>query len=321
MSREGRFWYEENAGDFSAYKGLLKYLSEPNETTLKRVQSSFSNDFSFPLKLRLGINRNAIESFLWIKFVLRTPFTVQEIEDVLLFYRKHHRKFRVVPYVDRRLLDKCAKRALVELYGVSDNIALLDGIEGSYVFPENADLPINKKYWKFCKDESSEVDFYGTAFSSNAKFNARMYLILETIAQQAVKFFQSSELELNFAEYSLKDCEKISLYDITGHQFERFCAEQLRQKGYRDVKIVSGSSDLGIDITAEKNQRTIGFQCKRLTRQVGKQVICDVVAGRGLLKLDEVAIISASGFSSPLIDAAEKSKVQLIPVTELYSRS
>ena len=40
--------------------------------------------------------------------------------------------------------------------------------------------------------------------------------------------------------------------DMEGHEFEYFCADLLKQKGFVDVEVTKGSGDYGVDILAEK---------------------------------------------------------------------
>ena len=50
--------------------------------------------------------------------------------------------------------------------------------------------------------------------------------------------------------------------DMEGHEFEYFCADLLRDKGFLDVEVTRGSGDFGVDILAEKDGVTYAVQCK-----------------------------------------------------------
>lgn len=68
---------------------------------------------------------------------------------------------------------------------------------------------------------------------------------------------------------------KVSLAEtdtMTGTQFEYWCADLLRTKGFRSVKVCGGAGDRGIDIVAKDvaGQRVI-VQCKRYASRVGSQ--------------------------------------------------
>ena len=49
---------------------------------------------------------------------------------------------------------------------------------------------------------------------------------------------------------------------LEGHEFEHYCAELLRKKGFIEVEVTKGSGDYGADILAEKDGVTYAIQCK-----------------------------------------------------------
>ena len=48
---------------------------------------------------------------------------------------------------------------------------------------------------------------------------------------------------------------------MEGHDFEYYCAELLRQRGFQEVEVTKGSGDYGIDILAEKEGVTYAILC------------------------------------------------------------
>ena len=52
--------------------------------------------------------------------------------------------------------------------------------------------------------------------------------------------------------------------DMEGHEFEFFCADLLRDRGFVEVEVTRGSGDYGIDILAEKDGVTYAIQCLSL---------------------------------------------------------
>ena len=62
--------------------------------------------------------------------------------------------------------------------------------------------------------------------------------------------------------------------DMEGHEFEYFCADILKQKGFVDVEVTRGSGDYGIDILAEKEGVTYAIQCKRYAAHHFKPLRC-----------------------------------------------
>ena len=67
---------------------------------------------------------------------------------------------------------------------------------------------------------------------------------------------------------------------LEGHDFEVYCAELLKRRGFQEVEITKGSGDYGVDILAEKEGVTYAIQCKRYTAPVGVKAVQEADAGR-----------------------------------------
>lgn len=50
--------------------------------------------------------------------------------------------------------------------------------------------------------------------------------------------------------------------EMEGHEFEYYCADLLKNKGFLEVEVTKGSGDYGVDILAEKDGITYAIQCK-----------------------------------------------------------
>ena len=59
-----------------------------------------------------------------------------------------------------------------------------------------------------------------------------------------------------------KKCEVKELDEMEGHDFEYYCADLLKKRGFVDVTVTKGSGDYGVDVLAEKDGVTYGIQCK-----------------------------------------------------------
>ena len=60
-----------------------------------------------------------------------------------------------------------------------------------------------------------------------------------------------------------------SLKAMNPKEFEYTTAEILRRLGYKDVKVIGGSGDLGVDILAVKDGKKVAVQCKKyITKKV-----------------------------------------------------
>jgi restriction system protein len=60
-----------------------------------------------------------------------------------------------------------------------------------------------------------------------------------------------------------------NLKAMSPKEFEYTTAEILRRLGYKDVKVIGGSGDLGVDILAVKDGKKVAVQCKKyITKKV-----------------------------------------------------
>ncbi len=99
--------------------------------------------------------------------------------------------------------------------------------------------------------------------------------------------------------------------DMEGHEFEFFCADLLRDRGFVEVEVTRGSGDYGIDILAEKDGVTYAIQCKRYGTPVGVKAIQEAYAGRDYYDRMVGAVLTNQYFTSPAVEAAGKLKILL----------
>ena len=99
--------------------------------------------------------------------------------------------------------------------------------------------------------------------------------------------------------------------DMEGHEFEYFCAELLKERGFLEVEVTKGSGDYGIDILAEKEGVTYAIQCKRYTAPVGVKAVQEAYAGRDYYDRMVGAVMTNQYFTTPAVDAAKKLKILL----------
>lgn len=98
---------------------------------------------------------------------------------------------------------------------------------------------------------------------------------------------------------------------LEGHEFEHYCAELLRKKGFVDVEVTKGSGDYGADILAEKDGVTYAIQCKCYTAPIGVKAIQEAYAGRDYYDRMVGAVLTNQYFTTPAVEAAKKLKILL----------
>lgn len=99
--------------------------------------------------------------------------------------------------------------------------------------------------------------------------------------------------------------------DMEGHEFEYFCADLLKRRGFKDVVVTKGSGDFGIDILAERDGISYGIQCKNYTAPIGVKAVQEVYAGRDYYDCMVGVVMSNQYFTGPAVEAAKKLKVVL----------
>ena len=98
---------------------------------------------------------------------------------------------------------------------------------------------------------------------------------------------------------------------MEGHEFEYFCADLLRKKGFIEVEVTKGSGDYGIDILAEKDGVTYAIQCKCYAAPIGVKAIQEAYAGRDYYDRMVGAVMTNQYFTMPAVEAAKKLKILL----------
>lgn len=98
---------------------------------------------------------------------------------------------------------------------------------------------------------------------------------------------------------------------MEGHDFEYFCAELLKKRGFEEVEVTKGSGDYGVDILAEKDGITYAIQCKSYAEPVGVKAVQEAYAGRDYYDCMVGAVLTNQYFTSPAVEAARKLKILL----------
>ena len=102
-----------------------------------------------------------------------------------------------------------------------------------------------------------------------------------------------------------------SVESMAGDEFESFCADILRKKGYSDVRITPSSGDQGVDITCSKDFIKYAIQCKRYNAPLGNTPIQEVFAGKMFYGCDVAIVMTNSTFTDAAIALAKATGVIL----------
>ena len=116
-----------------------------------------------------------------------------------------------------------------------------------------------------------------------------------------------------------RKCEINELDEIEGHDFEYYCAELLKKRGFIDVTVTKGSGDYGVDVLAEKDGVTYAIQCKAYTAPVGVKAVQEAFAGKEYYDRMVGAVLTNQYLTKPAVEAAKKLKILLWDRGYLYS--
>jgi HJR/Mrr/RecB family endonuclease len=132
------------------------------------------------------------------------------------------------------------------------------------------------------------------------------------------------ELDDDDDEYSDEDGSEsfwntaVSVENMSGTEFEHFCADLLRANGYTDVRVTTGSGDQGVDIVAEKEELKWAFQCKHYTQPVGNLAVREVFAGKAFYHCDIGVVITNNTFTNKAEEYARETGILLWGQDKLY---
>ena len=100
--------------------------------------------------------------------------------------------------------------------------------------------------------------------------------------------------------------------EISGYEFEEYCAHWLKKHGYRRCLVTKGSGDQGVDVIAYKNRHKYAIQCKYYADKVGNKAVQEVYAGMTYHNCDKAIVMTNSTFTPSAEELARKTEVLLI---------
>lgn len=99
--------------------------------------------------------------------------------------------------------------------------------------------------------------------------------------------------------------------EMDGHEFEYYCADLLKRRGFMEVSVTKGSGDYGIDILCEKDGISYGIQCKNYSAPVGVQAIMEAYAGKDYYERMVGVVLTNQSFTPAAVNMAKKLKIML----------
>ncbi len=107
------------------------------------------------------------------------------------------------------------------------------------------------------------------------------------------------------------DYSQANIDNMSGIEFEKYCAYILSKNNFTEIKITPASGDHGIDILALKNEITYAIQCKCYSDNVGNAAIQQAHTGKSLYHKDIAVVITNRYFTQQAIEEAQALGVKL----------
>lgn len=107
-----------------------------------------------------------------------------------------------------------------------------------------------------------------------------------------------------------KKSDRNTLFDdMGGEEFERFCVELLRKKGFDNLEMTNASHDYGIDIFGRYQGITYAIQCKCYSTPVGIRAIQEAYSGKDYYDCMVGAVMTNQKFTKSAAQFADKLNV------------
>lgn len=111
----------------------------------------------------------------------------------------------------------------------------------------------------------------------------------------------------DFKRTNLRQIDKMD-----GLDFENYTAKLLEKSGFNEVIVTPATRDQGVDITAELNGETYGFQCKRYDHPVDNSAVQEIFTGCAFYHLQNPVVITNMTFSPGAQELAAGVGVELV---------
>lgn len=124
--------------------------------------------------------------------------------------------------------------------------------------------------------------------------------------------YRPSAFELNSEKHPPKPSIDISCVDnMSGPDFERWCAYLLKNNGFNEVDVTKGSGDQGVDVLAEKDGIRYAIQCKCYSSDLGNTPVQEVHTGKTIYRCHVGVVMTNRYFTAGAKEAADATGVLL----------
>jgi predicted RecB family endonuclease len=103
----------------------------------------------------------------------------------------------------------------------------------------------------------------------------------------------------------------VNFDNLSGAEFEEWCANLLRNNGFTNVQVTKTSGDQGVDILAQKSDIKYAIQCKCYSSNLGNSPVQEVHAGKSMYDCHVGVVMTNRHFTSGAKELAKATGVLL----------
>lgn len=271
-----------NNSSFQAYSAntliLISTAKNRPDLTKKLVDSYIQNNSYIP-----------INDLMLLKYKFNMPLTASEIiENHQHFGFQNNRYIKIKP----ELFSKAFSEVLKQNFD-SDSIDL------NRYFPLDIDTLKQEQREVFANISLRDYKASAPIFDNTKLYKKISSLLFETheIVKENLRY--SSNPDSKNIQYSkIPDrLLKSSFKNMSGQDFEKYCARLLSFNGFSSISTTKESGDQGIDIIAYKGDVKYGIQCKLYSGHVGNSAVQEAYSGKDFYKCQVGAVLTNNYFT------------------------
>lgn len=161
---------------------------------------------------------------------------------------------------------------------------------------------------------------FAVVFTSNRQ--AGFITVAFGVAFGIASYFVIRHAQAKSARFQQSGVTIKELRSLSPGEFEGWCADRLREQGYR-VTVVGGTGDHGVDLIAERDGSRMVVQCKRWYggRSVGESEIRDLAGAMQHEHAADGMVITTERFTPAALSWARGKPIRLWNVEQLMAAS
>lgn len=179
--------------------------------------------------------------------------------------------------------------------------------------PQNFDMVIMRKGL----DSKIRLQQYKKAHTlsdDDKRYSLNVYQVDNLWARhfyKALSIIMDNRHLIPYSNFNSSQSQSSSFDQMSGYEFENFCAEILRKNGFDNIDVTPKSGDQGVDILAMKDGVKYAIQCKCYSSNVGNTSVQEVHAGKNFYNCHVGVVMTNAEFTPSAISLAAATGVLL----------